>query len=522
MFLVRGKSQESELDDEKNNQGFWCWPFPLSPGRSANKKSSERSSKNHLILQRQHLQSNRFPQHFGTDKMEIRPRIQISTAHMATVLMVFMILLHDVAEAGRQSKNMKGPPLSPKFGQDNLDNHTVRVGHEVQFSCTVENLGNYKVAWLHSEKGTFAVYPIVVTQNDRMSVSFDNRATYNLKLQNIQESDAGKYICQINTGPVISISGTLSVVVPPDIIDEDSSSDTLATEGMRVLLNCRATGNPIPTISWVREDGSKIRVCKSDKSVSEGRSSECEEVAVHHGSDLELRQVSRFDSGEYQCLANNGIPPTVSKRVRLYVDFSPTLWISHQRVGAQVGSTAVLECLTAAYPPSLNFWSKDGSDVITEKPGKYGLIQSSGKPRLYNIQMKIRIQNITAEDFGTYSCSARNPQGVTDGEIKLYEILEDMEQDTTAVILLEEFDDSPFEKNRHKKHRKTRKRHRNKQEFMEEYDGNHENGIQRKYEADQGFHHSVMNAANQIMHQLGVMTTGLTILRHICHLRAQV
>jgi len=43
-------------------------------------------------------------------------------------------------------------------------------------------------------------------------VSSDQRITYRLKLRDIRETDAGVYICQINTGNVISISGTLSVV----------------------------------------------------------------------------------------------------------------------------------------------------------------------------------------------------------------------------------------------------------------------------------------------------------------------
>ena len=53
--------------------------------------------------------------------------------------------------------------------------------------------------------------------------------------------------------------------MPPDINDDLSSSDTLATEGMRVVLNCAAEGNPTPTIAWMREDGKKIRLCSSDK-----------------------------------------------------------------------------------------------------------------------------------------------------------------------------------------------------------------------------------------------------------------
>ena len=88
----------------------------------------------------------------------------------------------------------------------------------------------------------------------------------------------------------------------------------------------------------------------------------CKSVTNHYGPELELRQISRHDSGVYLCIASNGVPPSVSKRVRLYVDFPPTLWISHQRIGASSGGTAVLECLTAAHPPSLNFWSRDDQD----------------------------------------------------------------------------------------------------------------------------------------------------------------
>ena len=54
--------------------------------------------------------------------------------------------------------------------------------------------------------------------------------------------------------------------VPPNIIDESSSSDTLATEGMRVALSCHAEGNPIPTIKWRREDRNEIKLCEENNS----------------------------------------------------------------------------------------------------------------------------------------------------------------------------------------------------------------------------------------------------------------
>ncbi len=43
----------------------------------------------------------------------------------------------------------------------------------------------------------------------------------------------------------------------------------------------------------------------------------------------------------------------------------PTLVISNQLVYATIGGTAELECLTAAHPPSLNFWTReDGEKYI--------------------------------------------------------------------------------------------------------------------------------------------------------------
>ena len=42
----------------------------------------------------------------------------------------------------------------------------------------------------------------------------------------------------------------------------------------------------------------------------------------------------------------------------------PTLWITHQQVHAETGSTVKLDCLTAAHPPSINYWSRDGKNYL--------------------------------------------------------------------------------------------------------------------------------------------------------------
>lgn len=52
--------------------------------------------------------------------------------------------------------------------------------------------------------------------------------------------------------------GYLDVVVPPDFIMEETSSDVMVPEGGTVKLVCRAKGYPSPHITWRREEGAEI------------------------------------------------------------------------------------------------------------------------------------------------------------------------------------------------------------------------------------------------------------------------
>lgn len=52
--------------------------------------------------------------------------------------------------------------------------------------------------------------------------------------------------------------GYLEVVIPPDFVAEETSSDTVVAEGGTARIVCRARGQPTPRIIWRREDGSDI------------------------------------------------------------------------------------------------------------------------------------------------------------------------------------------------------------------------------------------------------------------------
>ncbi|KAG4079718.1 hypothetical protein HA402_004423, partial [Bradysia odoriphaga] len=146
----------------------------------------------------------------------------------------------------------------PKFSAP-IQNATAPVGREAVLTCVVEDLALYKVAWLRVDTQTIlTIQKHVITKNHRVSITYSEKNTWQLKIKDIRESDRGFYMCQINTDPMKSQMGYLDVVVPPDILDYPTSTDMVVTEGSNVTLKCVATGSPTPTITWRRESGEPI------------------------------------------------------------------------------------------------------------------------------------------------------------------------------------------------------------------------------------------------------------------------
>lgn len=119
--------------------------------------------------------------------------------------------------------------------------------------------------------------------------------------------------------------------MPPNIDDSLSSSDVIVREGSNVTLRCRASGSPTPVVKWKRDSMEKIAINKSliGKSTSFIPTSKILfqfshfstfSVSEWDGDTLEISRISRLDMGAYLCIASNGVPPTVSKRIKVSVD----------------------------------------------------------------------------------------------------------------------------------------------------------------------------------------------------------
>ncbi|XP_037273583.2 lachesin-like [Rhipicephalus microplus] len=305
-----------------------------------------------------------------------------------------------------------GYEILPEFAEP-VPNVSAIVGRTVKLPCVVNHLGQYRVAWLRVASNTIlTIHKSVITQNYRVHLSPSDR-TWLLVIDNVQESDRGGYMCQVNTVPMRSQVGYIDVLVPPDIVGSESSSDVLVREGSNVTLSCRAKGYPAPRITWRREDGTPIAVGNWQEQLG----SAADNVS-YEGEELSITKVSRLHMGPYLCIASNGVPSPVSRRILLQVHFPPMIWIPNQLIGAPLGGEVVMICNTEAYPISINYWTLESGDLIAESP-KYSLNRTEN---VYKVHMRLHISRIAPEDFGAYRCFAKNSLGSTEGSIRLYEI----------------------------------------------------------------------------------------------------
>ncbi|KAK6627694.1 hypothetical protein RUM43_002448 [Polyplax serrata] len=180
--------------------------------------------------------------------------------------------------------------------------------------------------------------------------------------------------------------------------------DMVVREGKDVTLRCAATGSPKPTVAWRRESG---------RGISLGNGSFVQTV---EGPMLHIPKVTRYDMGAYLCIASNGIPPTVSKRILLIVHFPPNIWAGKQLVGAAENQAVILECHAEAFPRAINYWVKEKGEILNEGTKYKPIFEETS----YKVAMRLVIKNVTAKDYGAYKCVSKNSLGDTEGSMKLY------------------------------------------------------------------------------------------------------
>ncbi|TNN01084.1 hypothetical protein fugu_010466, partial [Takifugu bimaculatus] len=173
----------------------------------------------------------------------------------------------------------------------------VAQGRSATFPC--EAKGNPQPAVFWQKDGSLNL--LFPNQPQQPSSRFSVSPSGDLTISSVQRGDAGYYICQALTvaGSILAKAQLEVTDVltdrPPPIIRQGPSNQTLGVDSV-ALLKCQASGDPIPSISWLK-DG--VSLLGKDPRMS-----------LQELGSLQIRSIKLSDSGIYTCVATSSTGET--------------------------------------------------------------------------------------------------------------------------------------------------------------------------------------------------------------------
>ncbi|GBP13989.1 Collagen alpha-1(IX) chain, partial [Eumeta japonica] len=176
--------------------------------------------------------------------------------------------------------------------------------------------------------------------------------------------------------------------IPPTFPQDNTRA--IFREGDTLRLTCNPNGRPEPTVEWRRVDTSAIiQGSWRDASVS--------------GTFLTIPNVSRWHTGRYACLANNGMLPSANQTTDVEIHFSPYIRLQNNIAYVQ-NKTGKLECEIQAWPEPVLAWESEGATL--EGPRYRTEVLSTSVP--WRWIMRLEIPGVRDHDLHQYSCVAKN------------------------------------------------------------------------------------------------------------------
>ncbi|XP_036939032.1 roundabout homolog 2 isoform X11 [Acanthopagrus latus] len=183
------------------------------------------------------------------------------------------------------------PVAAPQFVIRPRD-QIVAQGRTATFPC--ETKGNPQPAVFWQKEGSQNL--LFPNQPQQPSSRFSVSPSGDLTISSVQRADAGYYICQALTvaGSILAKAQLEVTDVltdrPPPIIRQGPSNQTLGVDTV-ALLKCQASGDPIPSISWLK-DG--VSLLGKDPRMS-----------LQELGSLQIKNIKLSDSGIYTCVATS-------------------------------------------------------------------------------------------------------------------------------------------------------------------------------------------------------------------------
>ncbi|KAL0810317.1 hypothetical protein ABMA28_010474 [Loxostege sticticalis] len=277
--------------------------------------------------------------------------------------------------------------------------YNVTVGRTIRLECKVSPNNGPVIEWHKNGHRLFmggVKYPDLekIENSERLTVT---NTSHDLFIADVRASDSGTYRCQVMQFEPVMIEHQVSVQEAPRIIRFTASDDGTVVEGSDLLLTCDVAGSPPPQIIWSRENSAgNVRLQESD--------------AVFTLNTAFIKNIHRDQAGKYYCYVFNGLGNTQAERT-VKVLHKPHVQVHKTVVNSALGVEAILQCSTHGEPEPAITWYKDG--FIIDGASTQFVITREG------LHSNLTVTPKEDQDFGTFTCEARNSHGKHNKSIEL-------------------------------------------------------------------------------------------------------
>lgn len=206
--------------------------------------------------------------------------------------------------------------------------------------------------------------------------------------------DSGKYLCVVNNSVGGESVETVLTVTAPLSAKIDPPTQTIDF-GRPAVFTCQYTGNPIKTVSWMK-DGKAMG---------------------HSEPVLRIESVKKEDKGMYQCFVRNDQESAeASAELKLGGRFDPpVIRQAFQEETMEPGPSVFLKCVAGGNPTPEISWELDGKKIANNdrfQVGQYVTVNG-------DVVSYLNITSVHANDGGLYKCIAKSKVGVAEHSAKL-------------------------------------------------------------------------------------------------------
>ncbi|XP_033234750.1 Down syndrome cell adhesion molecule-like protein Dscam2 isoform X46 [Drosophila pseudoobscura] len=278
--------------------------------------------------------------------------------------------------------------VSPKItNADDLKHVKVRSSFSLSFLCPGQAYPQPLYRWYKFIEGTTRKQAVVL--NDRVK-----QVSGTLIIKDAVVEDSGKYLCVVNNSVGGESVETVLTVTAPLSAKIDPPTQTVDF-GRPAVFTCQYTGNPIKTVSWMK-DGKAMG---------------------HSEPVLRIESVKKEDKGMYQCFVRNDQESAeASAELKLGGRFDPpVIRQAFQEETMEPGPSVFLKCVAGGNPTPEISWELDGKKIANNdryQVGQYVTVNG-------DVVSYLNITSVHANDGGLYKCIAKSKVGEAEHSAKL-------------------------------------------------------------------------------------------------------